>query len=124
MKRVLRSPLVHYLTWLAVVVIALVARPAPGSPSFVVLVGAVLVLGGWLTLRTHRENRAATGAFEVWQGRLTTLVPVIDVDDDGHLYEWLDPLQWEAVFSFLEQVPRESRSLREAMETVEPEITK
>jgi hypothetical protein len=60
----------------------------------------------------------------MWQARLSKLVPTIDVDDDGHLYEWLDPPQWEAVFAMLEQTPRESRSLRQAMEAVEPEITK
>src|SRR5687768_16336698 len=60
----------------------------------------------------------------MWQTRLPTLVPVIDVADDGHLYEWLDPPQSEAVFALLEQAPRESRSLREAMEAVEPGITK
>jgi len=123
MNPILRSPLVHYLFWAAAVVTALVARPAPGSPSFVLLIGAALVLGVLLTLRTHLEIREAKRAFEMWQARLNMLVPVVDVADDGHLYEWLDPPQWEMVFAMLEQAPRESRSLRETMEAVAPGIT-
>jgi hypothetical protein len=121
MKRVLQW--IPYLSWVAVVMALLVARPTPGSPSFVLLVGVALVLGAAMTLRTHLENRADKRAFELWQARLRTLAPVMDVDDDGHLHEWLDPPQWEAVFAALEQTPRESRSLREAMEAVEPDIT-
>jgi hypothetical protein len=122
MKRVLRwAP---YLSWVAVVVALLVARPTRGSPLFVLLIGAALVLGASMTLRTHLENRREKRAFERWQARLRTVAPVMDVDDDGHLHEWLDPPQWEAVFAMLEQTPRESRSLRKAMEAVEPEMTK
>jgi len=124
MKRPLRSPLAHSLSWAAVLVIALVARPAPGSPSFILLFGAAIVLGASLMLRSRLESREAKRAFEMWQAHLSKLVPTIDVDDDGHLYEWLDPPQWEAVFAMLEQTPRASRSLRQAMEAVEPEITK
>ena len=121
MKRVLRW--VPYFSWVAIVVAFVVARPTRGSPLFVLLIGAALVLGASMTLRTHLENRAEKRAFELWQARLRTLAPVMDVDDDGHLHEWLDPPQWEAVFAMLEQAPRESRSLRKAMEAVEPDIT-
>jgi len=124
MRRLLRSPLAHNLSWAAVLVIALFTRPAPGSPTFILLFGAAIVLGASLMLRSRLESREAKRAFEMWQARLSKLVPTIDVDDDGHLYEWLDPPQWEAVFAMLEQTPRESRSLRQAMEAVEPEITK
>jgi hypothetical protein len=124
MKRLLRSSLAHYLSWAAVLVIALVARPAPGSPSFILLFGAAVVLGALLMLRSYLESREARRAFEMWQMRLSKLVPTIDVDDDGHLYERLDPSQWEAVFAMLEQTPQDSRSLRQAMEAVAPEITK
>lgn len=75
-------------------------------------------------LQSHLESREAKRAFEMWQVRLSKLVPTIDVGDDGHLYEWLDPSQWEAVFAMLEQTPRDSRSLRQAMEAIAPEITK
>jgi hypothetical protein len=88
------------------------------------LFGAAIVLGASLMLRSHLESREAKRAFEMWQARLSKSVPTIDVDDDGHLYEWLDSPQWEAVFAMLEQTPRESRSLRQAMEAVAPGITK
>jgi len=98
-------------------------RPVPGSPSFVLLFGAAVVLGTVLMLRSHRESREAKRAFEAWRARLRELAPTIDVDDDGHLYEWLDPPDWEAVFAALEQTPRPSRSLRRAMEAVAPGVT-
>ena len=46
----------------------------------------------------------------------------VDVEDDGHLYEWLDTPQWLAVFSELERMPPASRSLRAALQSVAPEV--
>jgi hypothetical protein len=80
-----------------------------------------MALGIGLMWRSHLESVASKRAFATWQARMQSLAPAMDVDDDGHLYEWLDPPQWEAVFSELERVPRGSRSLRQAMSVVAPE---
>ena len=81
-----------------------------------------MALGMWLMWRSHLESVASRRAFATWQARIQSLAPAMDVDDDGHPYEWLDPPQWVAVFSELERVPRESRSLRQAMGVVAPEV--
>jgi hypothetical protein len=47
---------------------------------------------------------------------------ILDVEDDGHLYEWLDPQQWQGVFAALEAMPPDSRSLRAAILATYPEV--
>jgi hypothetical protein len=56
-----------------------------------------------------------------WQARFNELNPIVDVDDDGHLFEWLDPPQWDAVFAKLQEMPPNARSLRAAIEAVSPD---
>jgi len=38
----------------------------------------------------------------------------------GHLYEHLDAEEWERVFALVERMPRGARSLRRAIEEVDP----
>jgi len=75
-----------------------------------------------LIWRNRMETLRAKRAFSLWETRLHSLATTIDVEDDGHLYEWLDPPQWDAVFSELEKAPMGSRSLRKAMQAVAPEV--
>ncbi len=119
--RLLRSQFAHFVLWAAVLVVFVVVRPRPWSPLFLSLCGLAMVLGIGLMWRGHLESVASRRAFATWQARMQSLAPSMDVDDDGHLYEWLDPPQWEAVFSELERVPSGSRSLRQAMGVVAPE---
>ena len=118
MTRFLRSQFAHYVLWALLLLVFVVVRPRPWSPLFLWLFGLAMALGLWLMWRSHLEAVASRRAFAAWQARIRSLAPTIDVDDDGHLYEWLDPPQWEAVFSELERVPRGSRSLRRAMDVV------
>ena len=120
MTRFLRSQFAHYLLWALLLLVFVIVRPRPWSPLFLWLLGLAMALGLWLMWRSHLEAVASRRAFAAWQARIQSLAPTIDVDDDGHLYEWLDPPQWEAVFSELERVPRGSRSLRRAMDVVVP----
>ena len=119
--RFLRSQFAHYVLWALLLLLFVVVRPRPWSPLFLALFGLAMALGIWLMWRSHREAVASKRAFATWQARIQSLAPAMDVDDDGHLYESLDPPQWEAVFSELERVPRGSRSLRQAMGVVAPE---
>lgn len=121
MNRFLRSQFAHYVLWALLLLVFVVVRPRPWSPLFLSLFGLTMALGIGLMWRSHLESVASKRAFATWQARMQSLAPVMDVDDDGHLYEWLDPPQWEAVFSELERVPRGSRSLRQAMGVVAPE---
>jgi hypothetical protein len=121
MNRFLRSQFAHYVLWALLLLSFVVVRPRPWSPLFLSLFGLAMALGIWLMWRSQMESVASKRAFTTWQARMQSLAPAMDVDDDGHLYEWLDPPQWEAVFSELERVPRGSRSLRQAIGVVAPE---
>src|SRR3989304_2971421 len=120
MNRFLSSQFAHYVLWALLLLLFVVVQPRPWSPLFLSLFGLAMALGIWLMWRSHLESVASKRAFATWQARIQSLAPAMDVDDDGHLYEWLDPPQWEAVFSELERVPSGSRSLRQAMGVVSP----
>ena len=121
MNRFLRSQFAHYVLWALLLLVFVVVRPRPWSPLFLSLFGLAMALGIGLMWRSRLESVASRQAFAAWQARMQLLAPAMDVDDDGHLYEWLDPPQWEAVFSELERMPRGFRSLRQAMGVVAPE---
>ena len=75
-----------------------------------------------LMYRARVEAAGEREAFERWSERLTGLGTVRDVEDDGHLYEWLDPPHWQQVFAALEAMPPNSRSLRSAILATHPEV--
>ena len=70
-------------------------------------------------LRSHSEKQRLQREWSAWEARLRLLVDVNDVDDDGHLYEWFEPAEWEKIFSELENMPKGSRRLREAIGSVD-----
>jgi hypothetical protein len=72
----------------------------------------------------HRGSEAAASYRQEaswWKARMDALGPTIDVDDDGHLFEWFDVPEWEQIFALLEELPPGSRSLRSAIESVAPD---
>lgn len=121
MKNLVRSQFAHYLVWACGLVTLLVLKPQPGSTPFIFIVVVVFALGISLMWRSHLETRAEQLAFSLWQERFQSVAPLVDVDDDGHLYEWLDLPQWEAVFLELEESPSGERSLLKAIKKVAPE---
>jgi len=121
MNRFLRPRMMHYLVWAGGITLLLVLRPRPWSPIFLAGYGAVIVLGVFLEWQSHLETAAAKRVYAGWEARIKLLAPTIDVEDDGHLFEWLDPPQWEAVFHELEMMPNASRRLRQAMKIIAPE---
>lgn len=122
MKEFLRSQFAHYLIWALSLLVLVVVRPQPWSPLFVGIFAVIMALSLSLMWRSHKETSEEKRRHSLWETRINVLAPIIDVDDDGHLYEWLDPPQWEEVFSMLEQTPKESRSLRKAMQAIAPEL--
>ena len=66
------------------------------------------------------ENRRAREDASNWLARYNALADAHDVPDDGHLYECLDPEEWERVFALVERMPLGDRSLRRAIEEVDP----
>lgn len=124
MLQLLRSSFGLWLIWAALLLTFLVVRPTLYSATFWVLLVAV----GFATIapmgNSHRENKKEQGAYAAWSNRLTSLSATIDVEDDGHLFEWLDPPHWQQVFVALEGMPVGSRSLRQAILVTFPDTLK
>lgn len=122
MINLLRSSLVRWVIWLVLLVSFLIVRPRPFTFTFWAW-AAVVVGAGLLQMRQSRvEALAEREAFVQWSDRLAGLGALPDVEDDGHLYEWLDPPQWQEVFAALEAMPANARSLRSAILATHPEV--
>ena len=92
------------------------------SPWLSVL--AVVLVVGWGVQRfvSYRTEKRETLELADWQRRLDAVVDVRDFDDDGHLYEYFETDERERLIQELERMPRGSRSLRQAIKIVNPEI--
>ena len=122
MINLLRSSLVRWVIWVVLLLSFLIVRPRPFTFTFWAW-AAVVVGAGLLQMRQARvEARAEREAFVHWSDRLAGLGALRDVEDDGHLYEWLDPPQWQEVFAALEAMPANARSLRSAILATHPEV--
>ena len=87
------------------------------------LLAIVLVVGwGVHRLISYRAEKRATSELVDWQRRLDAIVDVRDFADDGHLSEWFDKDERERLIQELERMPRGSRSLRQAIKAVNPEM--
>ncbi len=122
MPKLLHSPLALSGVWLLLVLSFLVVRPRPFGLAFWVLTAAVALVGCAQMRRSWMNARADQAAFTDWSARLSALGVVRDVEEDGHLYEWLDPPEWQDVFAALENMPAGSRSLRQAILSTHPEV--
>jgi hypothetical protein len=116
------SPFFPLALWAAALLALMVLRPRASGGFFWFLVTAAIVLGGLHAWFTRVENRRFAQEFNAWELRLRSLVDVNDVNDDGHLYEWLDPSDWEKVFLELEKMPQGARNLRAAINSVAPDV--
>jgi len=63
-------------------------------------------------------------ALKDWKQRLSSLIDNPDIKDDGHLFEQFDQNEWARIFFELERLPKENRSLRKAVQIVDPEFGK
>jgi hypothetical protein len=120
--KLLKSQFGLAVVWATLLAAFPVLRPRPGSGLFLFLLVCAFAAGLAYMWRSRAESRASQDAWKAWQVRVDALAAIIDVEDDGHVYEWLDPPQWEEVFFELERMPINSRSLRKAMSIVAPEL--
>jgi hypothetical protein len=118
----LRSPLALWVVWLVLLLSFVIVRPRAFSVTFWALTAAVVGAGLLQMRRARVEAAAEREAFARWSDRLSRLGAIRDVEDDGHLYEWLDPPQWQEVFAALEAMPAEARSLRSAILATHPDV--
>lgn len=118
----LRSSLGRWIIWLVLLLSFLIVRPRPFTFAFWAW-AAVVVGAGLLQMRQARvEALAEREAFVQWSDRLAGLGALRDLEDDGHLYEWLDPPQWQEVFATREGMPADARSLRSAILATHPKV--
>ncbi len=82
----------------------------------------ILGIGIFQMTISRKEDSQKQNTYRQWERRLSQLNVTIDVEDDGHLYEWLDLPQWKQVFAYLESKPASNRSLRMAIESTFPEV--
>lgn len=88
---------------------------------------SLLVVGlviGWGVQRviSYRKDKRETLELADWRRRLDAVVDVRDFRDDGHFYEYFEPDERERLIQELERMPRGSRSLRQAVKIVNPDI--
>ena len=108
--------------WAALLIVLMVARPAPDSPLFWIMVGTAMLCGGLYMRASSRDSRRTQRATTDWLQQVHSVVDVDDFEDDGHLPEFLDADERRRVIEELERMPAGSRSLRRALEIVSPEI--
>lgn len=118
----LRSSLGRWVIWLVLLLSFLIVRPRPFTLAFWAWAAVVVGAGLLQMRRAHSEAAAEREAFVRWSDRLAGLGALRDVEDDGHLHEWLDPPQWQDVFTALEAMPANARSLRSALLATHPEV--
>lgn len=121
MTNPLGSSLVRWVVWLLLLLSFLIVRPRPFTLTFWAWAAVIVGAGLFQMHQARVEARAEREAFARWSARLSGLGAFRDVEDDGHLYEWLDPPQWQEVFAALEAMPAEARSLRAAILATHPE---
>jgi hypothetical protein len=120
----LSMPLVSILVWAACLVALIVMRPAVGSAGFWGLIVIAVVAGAAYMIDAHVQAQRRRHEVAEWLERLRSLVDFADVEDDGHLNEWFDADEWQRIFRELERMPKGERSLRRAIETVDPDFAK
>lgn len=110
--------------WAVLLAVFLAIRPSLHSPLAWLLLIPSCALGGAYMIRTAHEGRKARQDWRKWRQRLSTLVDKPDIEDDGHLFEQFARDEWERILAELERAPKGSRSLRKAIQVVDPEFEK
>ena len=116
------TQLVLIATWAGLLIIFMVVRPAPYSLTFWLLLGSAVLSGGLYMLLSGRESRSTQREALAWLRKVNELVDVHDYENDGHLEEYLDDSERRRVIEELERMPAGSRSLREALSIVSPDL--
>jgi hypothetical protein len=97
-------------------------RPAPNTAPFWLIVASGVFCVIYNSIIENRRRKQEVAKYKIWHARLMELVDIDDFENDGHLNEWFTDAQWTEIFKELESMPKGSRSLKQAIETVVPEI--
>jgi hypothetical protein len=121
-ERYAPTPLLLIVIWAGLLITFMVVQPSPRSLLFWLLAASALFCGGSYMLLSHRESRRTQQTTRTWLRRVRELVDVHDYVDDGHLPEYLDDDERRKVIEALEGMPVGSRSHRDAIRLVSPEL--
>ena len=116
------TPLILVAAWAGLLIIFMVVRPSPTSPLSWVLIGSAMFVGVLYMQLSSHEGRQTERATVAWLHQLYELVDVHDYRDDGHLAESLDERERRRIIAELRRMPAGSRSLRDALSIVSPEL--
>ena len=116
------TSLILIATWASLLIIFMVVQPSPTSPLSWALIGLAMYAGVLYMQRSSQESRQIEHATLAWLQQLHELVDVHDYQDDGHLSEYLDEAERQRVLDELRRMPPGSRSLRDALSIVSPEL--
>jgi hypothetical protein len=108
--------------WAGLLITFMVLRPSPHSGLFWLLATSALIPGGAYMWLSHSESRRNQLAATAWIRQINQLVDVRDLEDDGHLAEYLDESERRRVVEELERMPPGARSLRRALGIVSPDL--
>ncbi|HEU4342188.1 MAG TPA: hypothetical protein VFU31_11505 [Candidatus Binatia bacterium] len=122
MRNLLKSQFGLCLLWAALLGVFIFVRPASGSWLFWTLLIVVSLVAAAYLLWSYLESKSLKESVLVWRHRLDSLVDIMDVEDDGHLYEWFDPPDWDRILLELERMPKGSRNLRKAIKIIDPDF--
>jgi len=120
MLRTIRSSPWLWVVWAALMTAYVALRPEASSLTFVALAAAAVAATVAEMVRAYRKASWEQETINEWNERLTSLGAILDTDEDDDVLELLDGQQWEDVFSALANMPRGSRSLRQAILQTHP----
>jgi len=112
------APLIALTVWLAFGAAFLVVRPGRFTTVYWLLLVPTFLAGGAAMWLQHLQTRLDRRAQKRWEARLKSLS--VDIGGDSHLYQMLDPPEWDRVFQYLETCPPSARNLRDAIYAVDP----
>lgn len=99
-----------------------ILRPAPNTGAFWLIVTPGILCVIYNSIIENKRRKREVAKYKTWHEQLMNLVDIDDFENDGHLNEWFSDAQWIQIFKELESMPKGSRSLKRAIETVVPEI--
>jgi len=115
-------PLLLIAAWASLLIIFMVTRPSPASPFSWMLIASAMLVGVLYMQLSNQESMRTQRATLAFLDEVHALVDVHDYQDDGHLAEYLDDNERRRVVDELRRMPAGSRSLRQALAIVSPEL--
>lgn len=113
--------LIIFLAFALPIIILIFYHPK-NSPVTWILLGFSLIAGIFYKILEMKDNKQAKIEWQNWNQKINNLLENWDIVDDGHLFEQFDRNEWERICNELERSPKDQRSLKKAILSVDPEF--